>query len=512
MRKTTCLLAAIAFVLLSSAAVWAAPSSMRVVLYSGSATVTEEHTLAVQNGELHFLLPASAVRDSVRVDVKNAEVSSVVFNKTAAPKEWANAALRREVDAAAQQLSMLQARRMSLEARIELLRESRPNVSTVKEISQLETRLDEHLRALYMEKTALAEPIREAERELKRIKASLEARGTVEEAYDIAVRFSSEVKNGAELPVLVSYSLDGCGWKPSLRINALTAENRVEVTRLAEIEQKTGMDWTNADIILSTANASPRITPADLARWRITPRRKTERLNDEGRERFAEPMVAMEMPSPAAGRSAERKPVYSEEASSAQWALGRRTIPCGESVMLTLDSQKWNAEFYRLLRPARQSVSYLMAKAVAPAPVTLSSSNAQMLVDGVTVGSQAFSFSGRECDIAFGPDEAVTAEMRAEKAQSGDTGIIIGKRKTYEWKWTITVTNAHSKAVAVRVEDAEPKAGDRDIEIRIVSEPAAEAEKNALVWKLNVPAGEKSVIRHQVSFSAPEELNPSPGR
>lgn len=486
-----------------------------ITLYTNGATVTEERLLAVENGELHFLLPAAVDKDSLRLEIKNAVASSTRFNQTAAPLEWASQTLRQQVSSAAQRVAELKARKEALAARMALWKEPRPKILSVKELELLDKRQDERLRALYQENEALNEPLKEAQLALKRANLRLEARGTATEALDVTVRVSAGKGGplGSTVPVRLTYTLGNCGWKPMLRLDALTTDKAVEVTHLAAIEQQTGMDWTGAELTLSTSRPSNRLTPPTLIPWRIGPAPRPA-----PRSRALQATAMMAVPEAKSGLGAandamdsEAPPVFSEQAASSQWALGRRSIPSGEPVLLALDSQRWKADFLRLIRPSAQHTAYIVAKVTPPQPAVFRADSAQFLVDGVSCGTRPFDFSGSEDEISFGPDPSVTATMNADSAQSGASGLI-GKRQTYEWRWTITVTNAHKFPVLVRVEDPEPQAMDKNIEVSINSEPQARKEKQALVWSLDVPAGDKATIRHQVSFSAPADLDANPGR
>lgn len=219
----------------------------------------------------------------------------------------------------------------------------------------------------------------------------------------------------------------------------------------------------------------------------------------------------MPMSAKNALRASAQDPVRSEEASSECWSLGIRDVPAGAPVLVTLDNRQWPARFVRLIRPFRQSMSYLLGQVSLSEPLHIPSGTAQYFVDGVFAGTGTFGFSGSQKDIAFGPDPAVTAVMTADAAQSGTHGLV-GRRQSYDWRWTIAVKNAHAQPVHVRVEDALPQSGDSDIAIKMTDSPAAERDGQTLIWNLTVPAGGEERIHHEVSFEAPADMTVAPGR
>jgi hypothetical protein len=139
------------------------------------------------------------------------------------------------------------------------------------------------------------------------------------------------------------------------------------------------------------------------------------------------------------------------------------------------------------------------------------------LGDGEIVGHGTFSLSsvggsdGTETDLHFGADPRVNAKMTLDARQSGRKGFV-DRRQTRVWSWTIEVKNAHKQAVAVRLEDAQPQAGDEAITIEAVSSPSPQVEDQSYIWNLEVPAGGSQTLTHRVTVSAPQDMDLQEGR
>ncbi len=486
-------------------------SSMRVVLYSSGATVNEQRAIAAENGTLRFLIPLAADADTLRVSVKGKPVADLSSRIVSAPAAWGNTPLHTAIEKARKEVQAMESRLQVLEAGIAFWLEPRPQISSLQALTQIETQREKKLGALYAEEAALKAPLQQKQAELKRLEEQLGSKDSARTVREIIASVPEGLAAGGTFPVSLTYHLGSCGWHPMTRLDALTQSHEVEISRLAVIRQTTGLNWNEADLTLSTLSPSSSLLPPSLRDWHIRPQPQMKASRNYTAGNAMEDAAPMMREAPMAAAAPRSKPVHREQASSGLWALGERTIPTGESVVIALDTQKWKAGFFRLARPSRTETAYLMASVELKEPVTIPRGEAIFHIDGAAAGSRTFSFAGTKGEIAFGADPSLLVTMQSKSAQSGNKGFI-DKRSTYEWNWTITVRNAHNFPVKVRIEDPEPQPENKDILVSITSNPPAESKKHTLTWEMDVPAGGQKDIEHSVSFSAPAELHAIPGR
>ncbi len=483
--------------------------SARITLYTTGASVTETRSLTAVDGVVHFTLPSAVDTQSLRIAIDGATVTDMRFATVPAlPDDGPDA---KALGAARQKAGKLINEVAVLKARLDFWMKSGGEAGS--DMRAAEAVFAEQVEGLSRQLQTVEAALEVTQKEVSRLEERQQARGVSESMYDVTARVSRTDSATGPLVARLSYMIGACGWRPLMRLDALTGQDRIDLEQLAVIEQKTGMDWTKAELTLSTATMAARIEPPYLGKWRIEPLRPVE-PRAAGSQPVALNLLGDDASVAAfksSARTLEQAPVFTEEAASGLWALGSRDVPAGTPVFVTLTEQQWPAQFVRLIRPVRQKTAYLVGQVSLPEALHIPAGAAQYFVDGVFAGTGSFGFSGRQQDIAFGPDPAVTADMTADTAQSGTHGIV-GRRQSYDWRWTITVKNAHARPVAVRVEDALPQSGDSDIVIKIDSSPAAEQNDQTLVWNLTVPAGGEERIRHEVSFEAPADMNVSPGR
>ena len=500
--------AALAAPLVPSGSQVVAPSpSARVTLYATGASVTETRQLTPAEGVVRFSLPAAVDTQSLRITIAGATVTGMQIVKAPAmPDDGPDAVALR---AARQKVSELTGEIAVLKARLDFWMKASDEPGH--DMQTAEAIFAEHVAALNRQRQETEAALSVAQNELIRLEERQQTRGVSETVFNVTAHVVRVDNATGPLAVQLSYILNACGWRPLMRLDALTGQNGIDLERIAVIEQKTGMDWTQVELTLSTAATAVQVEPPRLGSWRIEPLRAVEPRPVANRAATMD-LLGEDMPMAAAKSSLRASaPAFSEEASSERWDLGIKDVPAGTPVLVALDKQQWTARFVRLIRPARQRIAYLVGQVELPEALHIPAGAAQYFVDGVYVGTGSFAFSDRQKDIAFGPDPAVTAVMTADTAQSGTHGIV-GRRQSYDWRWTITVKNAHTRPVDVRVEDALPQSGDSDIVIKIDDSPAAERDEQTLIWNLTVPAGGEERIHHAVSFEAPADMNVAPGR
>lgn len=521
-----------------------------IVLYPSGAEVRETIKIQQQNGVVSLSLPAGLVEDSLRVSAAGAEVRGVEFqpgvrNDMPRPDTARLVKARQDWRNAQKRVDELENTIAGLNARLNLwLKPSIPGLSQVDDLHKVEASMVERTSALMTERSVaqselaaarlqaegLAEALRDMLPESDYRPVLLPAQNPGQAASETGrpgpapVDQENEGKTAvarvfpeqagqtlpAELEVVLAYRLNNCGWTPRYVLEARTTEKTVIVRREAVIHQRTGEDWHGATLRLSTLPPSANAAPVTLRPWLVRP--GVGPVATARMAKAAAPEQFMAAPeADSANLMQSAPPVRSEEVASAVWELGRFTVLSGQAQQVTLDSQRWKAAFYRLLRPSVSKYSWLMATVTPENPQVFEEAEADLYVESRYLGRSLFSFSGRSGDLAFGRDMAVTASMEVDSKQSGESGFL-SKNRTQSWAWTIKARNAHTFSVEVWVEDAAPQSGDERIELRVESQPKPVSENHILRWKLPLTPGQDSVIRHKVTSAAPDDMQIYSGR
>jgi uncharacterized protein (TIGR02231 family) len=310
--------------------------------------------------------------------------------------------------------------------------------------------------------------------------------------------------------LVYSYTTNQCRWRPVYRFTALPDRGVVLARLNAEIRQDSGQDWNNVEITLVSHNAGGR-APSDLLPWLVVNSDLDRRKKDA--PMAAESAVfAMAPQEPRSDNDKEIEIPLKDGGAFVSWELGRRAVRAGVS-LLTIREAEWKAPIFRLARPAQSRNAFIAARCVVDDPRAWPSGSADFFLDGATAGSADFALDGNKAALFFGADPRVTVERETDSRQSGRSGILVGKRQSWEWKWTFKAFNGHAKPILLRVEDAAPQARDKDIAIAVNSKPEHKLdEKHVLYWELTIPANKGADIVHSVTLAAPEDMSVRPGR
>ncbi|WP_374290264.1 DUF4139 domain-containing protein [Desulfovibrio desulfuricans] len=371
------------------------------------------------------------------------------------------------------------------------------------DMMQREKRLAEVVPALSYEKADLERRLALLKQELQQLPPSPEM------GQSVLVTLQKSV-SAATLPVRYSYTLRNCGWRAVYCFDAQPDKGKgdaVNVRFMAEVWQFSGMDWADAQLMLVSRGQGPR-EPAPLPRWVIDsqPQPVAQPLVKAAPRMMMAADAAMPEAAPAAGPvAADVTGVY------ASWTLGEKGLPEGRARLLVLESE-WKAPLQWLARPSTgESRVWLMARPALPESQIWPDGQAEFSVDGQSVGAGQFHASGKETTLYFGADPRVQVAASADVRQRGEKGFI-GKSRTWTWGWTYTVRNTRDKAVTVRLERPMPMLVDQGVAVTYRDKPQAQqdAQEHLLFWNVDVAAGGKAEVKHELTITSPVEIQLDP--
>lgn len=475
-------------------------STTTVTLYPSGGIVQTIEELTVTDGRIAFAPYAGASMDSLSVSLAAGTVLGWEVMPVEARSGSETIKLRTELEQARQQVAGLEGELAGVRSSIALW-ENQRTAATLDMLNALDKRIGERLPSLHIRQTSLVSCLTEAKRKVERLEQALAQKGEFQEANRVIVRVDGV---SGKVQVRYAYNLTSCGWKPVYRLNALTEAQQIAFVQEAEVLQRTGEDWENVELILSSGVPSDTLEPLPLESWRLRP---SGPMKVHAAEIAADSMV-----NAPAGLMLARSVPQEERATASLWELGVQSVPAGNAIRLPLEQSFWKAHFIRLARPSSSpGAVFLMAETALPETLDLPSGKASYMVDGVPVGTEFFSTANWDGMVHFGIDPRVSVDMKLDVQKSGREGFV-DKRQTRIWAWTFTVTNRHSMPVDVRIEDPAPQSMDEGIKIAVSSSPEPERKDHVFMWNLTVPANGSESIRHTVEASAPEGMPFSDGR
>ena len=353
--------------------------------------------------------------------------------------------------------------------------------------------------------------------------AELQGAGAKEERRAIiTLRAAGAGTSALEL----SYLIHGAGWRPvySLRVDEDFATALLELG--AEVQQRTGEDWGDVQLELTTARPSAGASPPEPSAWRIgLPRPQAE--YDRG--------VAAAAPSPRRARrladAAADEPEMEEELLDlavvrsglvvAFAAHRRETVHSGaRPARVSLGSFELEPDVEWTVFPRETSDVFVQAKLTNQTGSPLPSGEARVFVGPDFVGPMHLAAWGMEQEIrvGLGVDRQVTAE-REELERGRETEGLFSKETVHTRRYRITVKNHRGRDITARIIDQLPISGDEELTVKITESnlsqatlPDREAETNkargVLVWTQGVQAGAELDLRFAFEIRHPKDETP----
>ncbi len=373
--------------------------------------------------------------------------------------------------------------------------------------------------------------IRETDKKISKVRTELQQLRTGQKrSYVVSVPFESD--KATTLSFEISYQLPDVGWHPVYDARLDTETGALELVQYGSVWQRTGEDWDDVKLTLSTAQPSRGASLPELSpKWiNVYDERRTKMKAARGN--FAN--IAQNISSGAAPASA---PMAMEEMAVADMALERVTTQAaqintegfvGEYKITGPADVKSDGSQSKLLIGAFDVESrtqiqikpqfdaghaYLVALAKLKSDAPILPGQVSLFRDGAFIGQDYIPMlrQGDETDLGFGIDDSVTVSRNMLKDERSEVGMIT-KDNVLERHYVTDIKNLHKFPVEVALFEAIPVSKDESVRVEILKnettphyrtdvthkkgvtswnftlEPKAETEAK-LGWKVSWPKG-----------------------
>ncbi len=332
--------------------------------------------------------------------------------------------------------------------------------------------------------------------------------------------------SGGEANLALEYVVGNAGWAPQYDLRAPKDLSRVELVYRARVWQRTGEDWADVDVLLSTAQPHRGAQGPELeAEWL----RLREQREDKGVWRLgadAAPMAepVLEESELEEGRISFDAEVF-DEGLSVRFRLARKeTIESRDQPSLVLVGRAdLDITPEHVCVPALDTTVWLRARATNTSDWVMLPGRAAVYFGADFIGHAELPAVQKqeELTLHLGPDPGLLVERTQLEDLTEESGLF-SSRKTLQQSWRIRVANngaftaARDGSVAVLVHEVLPRATDDRVTVEIEKAKPALAtsarwakereEKGVLTWSLRVPKGGQRVIELATSIAYPEDM------
>ncbi|HIO52244.1 MAG TPA: mucoidy inhibitor MuiA family protein [Phycisphaerales bacterium] len=488
-----------------------------VTLYRNRAAITRTATLDLQKGgfSVYFRdLPSTVFLDSVQASAgDNAALLSVDTSSTPVANNVSEIIkeITAEIEILETKLDTVVARKEALTLQVTMLKTLIAQASNVHEGPVDLEALENQLSFIGEKMTRLSEDQARNDKNTSRIQNELQTlhtrrqnirsnRGTQRDAVvDIGV------KKAGSIEVQLTYLVTNASWQPKYSIRANNAGDAITIEYDAEVWQRTGENWTDVSMTLSTAQPQRSTTPpmptplfvdvfvpqpqsVAMPRTRTSFSLKESELSDE--------MVA------GAVGVASASATVNNDGPAVSFSLPRTiTVPSNaqEKQTTALGAFETEAELFRIAVPLLTDSTFIRSNVTNTSDYILLPGQASIFHGSDYVGKTSLpTIAPNETfPLDLGIDPVVTATRVLLEKETTSTGLFAsGKQTKYDYR--ITISNGHEEAIDLHVWDRYPVSRNEEIEVTLynLSVPLstnttfAESQNplGLLRWDLNIPA------------------------
>lgn len=327
----------------------------------------------------------------------------------------------------------------------------------------------------------------------------------------------------------VSYQVPEAGWRPTYDVR-LTGET-LRVTWFGLVEQRTGEDWPECELALSTARPSGVVAIPELRPWYLdplmpAPPRSFPGAAYGGAAGFPPPPPAPAMAAPGgAAPSLEdtfdgAAPVELAQARVEEGPVAATYRPAravavpadGTTARATISVLDLAARLDHVTAPARSTDVHLRAVVTNTSQHTLPAGQASVFHEADFVSRTALATwaPGEEVELALGLDDRVRVERELVRRTATRAALGSGRRREVEYRTTLG--NYTGRPVRITVLDQLPVSRHDAITVKetvLEPSPAERTDLGVLTWRIALPEGQTQALRlgYRVETSKGVELS-----
>lgn len=483
-----------------------------VTIFPNSAEIEETvkltaHSSETNNNQAVITLPSSADPESLIVSLPSSsllKIEDIQIKSIEIVDEADILRLREQIKKLQNQRKEIQAGIQSLELQLQFWQaQTKAKTKNLVEANNLAAAIGKNSRKDYSEKYSAEADLIKIDKQIKELQEELNrSAGKSEKSWQATIALSGPLSNNQTLNY--SYTLQGCGWQPLYRLEAIPSAQNIIFSWDAEIWQSTGKDWQSVPINLATLQPVRTITPPELPPWVIKPKTAVVFRSAARQEKALPAMLSMEAANDSAGQA---QPVETVHTTYSSWSLGKKTIVAGQKQRLKIKQESWPAQFLYLARPSVSPQAFLQAEIKLTSPVEIPSGTATFVIDGALIGKRQFALAGTKADIYFGNSPFVTVKS-STIADKSDVATFFQNKQIRQWQWLIEAKNAGNAPIRLRIEEPVPEPRDERIKLTFQHQPPPSEKDHAkFVWMVDLPALQKKSIETGIKLEAPGDMH-----
>lgn len=386
---------------------------------------------------------------------------------------------------------------------------------------------------------ALDIKIRTAQRKIEKLRNELRGLRTGhKQSYSVTLPL--ETSKATTLDVDLLYQISNVSWQPTYDARLDVKSGELELIQYGSLRQKTGEDWEDIILTLSTAQPSRGAGQPDLpSKWVSIYKAQHDRTRrSKGGNTFgfaanvksSAPMLTMgdgmmldeeEMIDGGMGIPLEKKEAHFQSAKiNTEGFIGEYVIPGpvdvkadGTKAKVMIGSFETENTLEVQVKPQLSTQGYLVAKATLKGEAPVLPGKVSLFRDGAYIGQSYTKMlrQGDETQLAFGIDDNISVTRKTLKDKRSESGMI-SVSSVLGRSFITRIKNLHKKPVSLVILETVPVSQDERISVSILKgktsqgyESDVDDVKGLLRWATKLEPGKEAKVTLGWQVSWPKD-------
>jgi uncharacterized protein (TIGR02231 family) len=319
-----------------------------------------------------------------------------------------------------------------------------------------------------------------------------------------------DAKKPISSKINLTYLVSSAGWNPTYDIRSEGIDKNVNLNYRANVYQRTGVNWENVKLSLSTTNprmnqTKPELYPQFLSVY--TPRPIMQR-NAKMANADAAFAMAPDVEMTASGLSGVVNVVESTLSVSFEIDIPYSIPSTGNPELVDIQSTNLPADYNFIAVPKFASDAFLIAKVKDWEQLNLLPGEANIYFEGAYIGKTYLNGSNTKDELKVSLGAAPKIVVERKELTNFKTKRIIGGNIKEEFVYAITIRNTSNSAVSLIVEEQIPISQDSRIEVDFDTPAGMEYERETgkLTYRVTIAPNQSVVNKINYEVKYPKEL------
>lgn len=365
--------------------------------------------------------------------------------------------------------------------------------------------------------------LKESDKALNKLKRELQQIATNQKESRVA-KLQINSSSTSDVTLNLSYQINGARWEPVYDANLNTETGDIELKTLAQISQRTGEDWSDVDVTLSTLRPSAGTQLPQLNSWVLDFMPDAVVTGSEMYESNiamdsmvkAEPMIAsapkkMMRKGAAAPMRQQQSRLISADFSAEYKVPGTVNLGSGSNNRrFALNLQNFDSTIKLASAPRLDPRAMILATTKYQDETPLLAGSMSLYRNGNFVGNTYLNqkLSGEEIKLSFGEDNKVKIKFLPDPDKKRKDGLLFGKKKVVERHYKISITSNHNKPFPISISDVLPVSSDENIKVKSLGDLPTKKDiddkEGVVSWDKTLAPKSEFKINYGYSVSYPE--------